>query len=172
VSRVLVLNATYEALCLVSTKRAIVLMVTEKADLIVSTGNDIRSASLTVAEPSIVRLNSYVSVPRTPRIALSRRAIFARDNYTCQYCGAPAENIDHVIPRSRGGLHVWENVVASCKPCNSRKEDRLLSESNFVLRKAPAPPKGRAWAISLGVVRPEWVPYLGGSVQSQSARIA
>ncbi len=171
-SRVLVLNATYEALCLVSTKRAVVLVVTDKADLVSGTGNVIHSARLMLDEPSIVRLVTYVNVPRSPRIALSRRAIFARDNYACQYCGAPAENIDHVIPRSRGGLHIWENVVASCKTCNSRKEDRFLSETNFVLRSAPAQPKGRAWAISLGAIRPEWQPYLEPSTHRHDVRIA
>ena len=109
-SRVLVLNATYEALCLVSTKRAVVLVVTDKADLVSGTGNVIHSARLMLDEPSIVRLVTYVNVPRSPRIALSRRAIFARDNYACQYCGAPAENIDHVIPRSRGGLQTYLHI--------------------------------------------------------------
>ncbi len=171
-SRVLVLNATYEALCLVSIKRAVVLVVTDKADIVSGTGNEIHSARVTLDEPSIVKLVSYVSVPRSPRIALSRRAIFARDNYSCQYCGAPAENIDHVIPRSRGGLHIWENVVASCKTCNSRKEDRFLSETNFVLRRVPTQPKGRAWAISLGAIRPEWRPYLEQPNRYHDARTA
>ncbi len=171
-SRVLVLNATYEALCLVSTKRAVVLVVTDKADLVTATGSIVRSERLTLDEPSIVRLVTYVNVPRSPRIALSRRAIFARDEHTCQYCGAPAENIDHVIPRSRGGLHVWENVVASCKMCNSRKEDRFLSETNFVLRRTPSQPKGRAWAICLGSIRPEWRPYLEPHGREQDMRIA
>lgn len=171
-SRVLVLNATYEALCVVSLNRAVSLVVTEKADIVTSTGGIIRSAYLSFDEPSIVRLFSYVHVPRSPRIALSRRAIFARDDYMCQYCGAPAENIDHVIPKSRGGLHSWDNVVASCKSCNARKEDRFLSETNFELRRLPSQPKGRAWSISLGHVPTDWRPFLGANFHDSNAQIA
>ena len=67
--------------------------------------------------------------------------MFARDGHRCQYCGAAAENIDHVVPRSRGGTHTWENVVAACRPCNTRKEDRLLHESGLELRGKPSAPK-------------------------------
>ena len=88
-------------------------------------------------EPSVVRLAYYVKVPYQARIALNRRAVFARDGHRCQYCGASAENIDHVIPRSRGGPHAWDNVVAACRPCNSRKRDRLLEESGMKLRRKP-----------------------------------
>ena len=87
--------------------------------------------------PSVIRLHHFVRVPHRNRVPLSRRAVFARDGHRCQYCNRAAENIDHVVPRSRGGTHAWDNVVASCRSCNARKEDRLLSEAGLRLR-APA----------------------------------
>ena len=125
--RALVLNASYEPLCVVSTRRALMLVLDEKAELLHATDGQFRSARATVPEPSVVRLAHFIKVPYRARIALNRRAVFARDGHRCQYCGKPAENIDHVVPRSRGGTHSWDNVVAACRPCNTRKEDRLLS---------------------------------------------
>ena len=87
--------------------------------------------------------------------------MFVRDGHRCQYCGANAENIDHIVPRSRGGEHVWENVVAACRPCNTRKEDRLLHEVGFVLRRKPMAPRELTWVIvAVGTVHPHWEPYL------------
>ncbi|HVM09247.1 MAG TPA: HNH endonuclease [Acidimicrobiales bacterium] len=161
-SRALVLNATYEPLCVVATKRALVLVIDDKAELVADTGRAFHSARAAFAEPSIVRLLAYVKVPYRNRVALNRRAIFLRDNHRCQYCGAAAENIDHVVPRSRGGTHSWENVVAACRPCNARKEDRFLHETHMRLRRSPAAPIGRAWMLlAMGGLRPEWEPYLG-----------
>lgn len=160
-SGVLVLNASYEALCVVPTRRAVSLMVVGKAELLESTGALWHSARLAFEEPSVIRLRAYVKVPAIRRIAPTRRAIFARDQYRCQYCGAPAENIDHIVPRSRGGQHTWDNVVASCRSCNARKRDSLLSETSFRLRSVPRTPRGRTSAIRLfGMVREEWAPYL------------
>src|SRR5262249_59343488 len=130
-----------------------------------STENVYRSERRTVPEPSVVRLCYYVKVPYQARVALNRRAVFARDKNQCQYCGAAAENIDHVIPRSKGGLHTWENVVAACRPCNTRKEDRLLHESGLTLRRRPAAPKELTWVIvAVGSVHPHWEPYLGAAL--------
>lgn len=171
-SRALVLNATYEALCVISTHRAIVLVLDERADLVEGAGSVFHSPSIDLEVPSVIRLRQYIKVPIFPRIALSKRAIFARDHYTCQYCGQPAENVDHIVPRSRGGPHTWENVVASCKPCNARKEDRLLTETNFVLRSHPTQPRGRAWVISIGPTRPEWSLYLRRGVLREESRSA
>ena len=162
---VLVLNASYEALCVVSIHRAIGLLVTEKAETLKSTHRLIRSSRVALPEPSVIKLRYYVKVPAVRRVSPTRRAIFARDHYRCQYCGEPAENIDHIVPKSRGGLHSWENVVASCRQCNSRKRDRLLAETNFVLRAQPRVPRGRTSAIALlGLVRDEWEQYLDGTV--------
>ena len=158
---VLVLNVSYEALCVVSTHRAIGLLMVEKAEIVTGTGRMLRSSRMDFAEPSVVKLTYYVNVPQIRRIALTKRAIFARDHYRCQYCGASAENVDHVVPKSRGGPHSWDNVVAACRSCNSRKRDRLLSETNFVLRTEPRAPAGRGWSIAVrGGVRDEWTPYL------------
>src|ERR1700687_2205199 len=108
-SGALVLNATYEPLCVVSTRRALMLVLDAKAELLHSTDRTFHSARHHFAEPSVVRLCYFVRVPYQARVALNRRAIFVRDNHRCQYCNAPAENIDHVIPRSKGGPHTWEN---------------------------------------------------------------
>lgn len=160
-SRALVLNVSYEALGVVSTRRALGLVLSGKAHSVHEGHEVFRSEHIRFNAPSVVRLNYFVKVPYPTRVALNKRSVFARDNYTCQYCGAPAENIDHVIPRSKGGEHCWENVVASCKACNSKKEDRLLSETNFVLRKMPMAPKGKSWIHLLGAVNDDWVPYVG-----------
>jgi 5-methylcytosine-specific restriction endonuclease McrA len=161
-SRALVLNASFEPLCVVATRRALVLVLDDKAELVAATGRSFHSARATFPEPSVVRLVTYVRVPYRTRVALNRRAIFLRDGHRCQYCGAAAENIDHVVPRSRGGVHAWDNVVAACRPCNARKEDRLLSEvTSMRLRRPPQAPTGRVWMLlAMGGMRPEWRQYL------------
>ncbi|HUQ39942.1 MAG TPA: HNH endonuclease [Acidimicrobiales bacterium] len=161
-SRALVLNASYEPLCVVSTRRALVLVLDDKAEMVKATDKQFRSEKLALPEPSVVRLAHYVRVPYQTRIALNRRAVFARDDHRCQYCGSAAENIDHVVPRSRGGTHTWDNVVAACRPCNTRKEDRLLSETSLQLRHPPRVPRERTWIlVATGGHRPDWEPYLG-----------
>jgi 5-methylcytosine-specific restriction endonuclease McrA len=116
---------------------------------------------VTVPVPSVIRLRHYVRVPYRSVVPLSRRAVFARDGHRCQYCDRAAENIDHVVPRSRGGPHAWENVVASCRACNSRKEDRLLSEAGLRLPHPPREPKANLWIVaSAGSIDPDWEPYL------------
>jgi len=164
VSRALVLNATYEPLCVVPTRRALMLVLAAKAEVLHPGEGVFRSERVALPEPSVVRLSYYVKVPYQARVALNRRAVFARDGHRCQYCGASAENIDHVIPKSRGGRHAWDNVVAACRPCNSRKRDRLLEESGMKLRRTPAIPRERAWVlVASGSVRPDWEQYLGAA---------
>jgi 5-methylcytosine-specific restriction endonuclease McrA len=160
-TRALVLNATYEPLCVVSARRAVVLVLGEKADVLHDSGQAMHSARMTVPIPSVIRLRYFVKVPFARRASLNRRAVFARDDSRCQYCAAPAESIDHVVPRSRGGEHVWENVVAACRPCNARKRDRMLSETTMVLRRRPAAPRELTWvAVAVGAVPTHWTPYL------------
>ncbi|HKE98557.1 MAG TPA: HNH endonuclease [Actinomycetes bacterium] len=160
--RALVLNASYQPLCVVPARRAVVLVLKEKADILVEGGKLVRGATLTLQSPSVIRLRYFVKVPIRARAALSRRAVFVRDDHACQYCGANAENVDHVIPRSRGGKHVWENVVAACRRCNSRKEDRLPHEVGFRLRREPRAPREMLWiVIAVGRIEPGWEPYLG-----------
>ena len=161
-SRALVLNATYEPLCVVPTRRALLLVLQAKAVPLAATGRVFHSARVSVPEPSVVRLSYFVRVPHLAHVALSRRAIFARDGHRCQYCGAQAENIDHIVPRSKGGPHAWDNVVAACRRCNARKRDHMLEETGMKLRHQPSAPRGRQWALAaLGAVLPDWEPYLG-----------
>ena len=136
-ARSLLLNASFEPLCVVSSRRAVVLVLKDKAEIVHRNGAEFRSERRTVPVPSVIRLVHFVRVPYRATAPLSRRAVFARDHHRCQYCGSNAENLDHIVPRSRGGPHTWENVVASCRGCNARKEDRLLSECGMVLRRAP-----------------------------------
>jgi len=160
-SKALVLNATYEPLCVVPVRRAVVLVLKEKAEVLHATERTLHSERTAMPAPSVIRLTHFVKVPYRARAALNRRAVFARDDNRCQYCGAAAENIDHVIPRSRGGLHVWENVVAACRPCNTRKRDRLLSETTMTLRRRPGVPRELTWvAVAVGSVPSLWEPYL------------
>jgi 5-methylcytosine-specific restriction endonuclease McrA len=164
VTRALVLNATYEPLCVVPARRALVLVLDAKAELVHATDRVFHSERMAVPEPSVVRLQYFVKVPYQARVALNRRAVFARDGHRCQYCGAAAENLDHIVPRSKGGPHTWENVVAACRPCNTRKEDRLLHETGLKLRRKPFAPKERGWVlVAAGLVQPDWAPYLGSS---------
>jgi len=162
VARALLLNASYEPLCVVSARRAVVLVLKEKAEVLHRNGAEFRSERRAVPVPSVIRLNHFVRVPFRAVVPLSRRAVFARDGGRCQYCGRTAENLDHVIPKSRGGLHSWENVVASCRGCNARKEDRLLSECGMVLRRMPiAPHASMSFLAHAGAVDPTWHVYLG-----------
>jgi 5-methylcytosine-specific restriction endonuclease McrA len=166
----LVLNASYEPLCVVSSRRALMLILDEKAEMLHTTERLYRAARVAFAEPSVVRLWHYVKVPYHARISLNRRAVFARDNHRCQYCGASAENIDHVIPKSRGGTHSWDNVVASCRPCNSRKRDRSPEESGMRLHRVPTAPRQRTWIlVASGTIRSDWEPYLVSASASLSA---
>jgi 5-methylcytosine-specific restriction endonuclease McrA len=160
--RSLVLNATHEPLAVVAAKRAVVLVLKEKAEILESNGMVFRSQFLEIPAPSVVRLNYFVKVPYRARASLTRRAVFARDEWACQYCGGPAENVDHVLPRSLGGTHTWENVVASCRRCNARKENRLHHEVGLRLRRRPYAPRD-GLRLSLGRLEPEWEPYLARS---------
>jgi 5-methylcytosine-specific restriction endonuclease McrA len=113
----------------------------------------------------VVRLLRFVRVPFTRRRSLNRRAVFARDDHQCQYCGAPADSLDHVVPRSRGGDHTWENVVAACSRCNAVKRDRLLHETSMRLRHTPRAPKPGTWLLLADRSVPgPWLPYLDPAV--------
>jgi 5-methylcytosine-specific restriction endonuclease McrA len=157
--RALVLNASDQPLAVVPARRAVVLVLKDKAEVIASNGMLFRSARLEIEAPSVVRLRYFVKVPYRAHAALTRRGVFARDEWTCQYCGAGAENVDHVIPRSRGGEHTWENVVASCRRCNSKKENRLPAEVGLHLFRKPYAPRD-GFRLSLGNLEPSWEPYL------------
>ena len=157
--RALVLNATEQPLAVVPARRAVVLVLKEKADVVRNNGMIFRSEHLTIEAPSVVRLRYFVHVPLRAHTALTRRGVFARDAWTCQYCGRAAENVDHVLPRSRGGEHTWENVVAACRSCNSRKEDRTPDEAGMDLLRSPFIPSD-GFKLSLGRLESGWEDYL------------
>jgi 5-methylcytosine-specific restriction endonuclease McrA len=158
----LLLNATYEPLCVVSSRRAIVLVLAEKAEPVDSASDVVHAEMISLAVPVVARLTRYVRVPFPASVPLSRRAVFTRDGQTCVYCGGSATSIDHVVPRSRGGTHTWDNVVAACRRCNHTKADRSLAELGWSLPHPPRTPSGAAWRL-LGTrtVDPRWREWLG-----------
>ena len=165
--RVLLLNVTYEPLTTVGLKRAVCLVLCDKAEIVHhdTGGLLLHSATVAIATPSVIRLRRYVRIPQRNRVPLTRAALMRRDNYKCAYCGRHAETIDHVLPRSRGGQHAWENCVASCTMCNHRKADRLLDELGWSLPVAPAVPRGAHWRL-IGAQYdgdPQWETYLGAT---------
>ncbi|MER3410823.1 MAG: endonuclease, partial [Thermoleophilia bacterium] len=160
---VLVLNATYEPLNVCSLRRAHVLVCKGRAEVVEALDRPLRSADHCYPWPHVIRLLSYVHVPRAVRRRISRRALFARDGWACAYCGKRGARLtlDHVIPRSRGGASVWENVVASCAPCNLRKGNRLLEEAAMALRTTPRPPAPSLFIeLATPKLPPSWRPYL------------
>lgn len=167
-SRTLVLNATYEALGLISRKRAICLVLADKAVVVEQSEMSYRSVSTSMPAPTIVRLKYFVKVPYRARTPLTRRAVLTRDHNECGYCGKHATTIDHIVPRSRwkgpGSANVWENVVACCRNCNATKDNKLLSELGWTLRIKPYQPSGTRWLIlGLAELEPSWGPYLDGA---------
>lgn len=161
----LVLNTTYEPISVVSARRAVVLVLNQKASVVASGSGCLHSERTTIDVPSVVRLVRYVKVPHHRKAPPTRRAILARDRHTCQYCSAPAESIDHVLPRSRGGTNAWENVVACCRRCNVRKADRLPHEIGLNLSRSPKPPWRFGWVYASAgpSVDPHWLQFLGVS---------
>ena len=139
---VLVLNQNYQPLNVCNVKRAFVLIARGKAELTVNGRGYIRSVSESFALPSVIRLQHMVRRPIVQR-RLSRRAVFHRDKATCQYCGKQTRSLtlDHIVPRSRGGPHVWENVVSACIPCNHRKAGATPREANMKLLRMPGAPR-------------------------------
>ena len=140
--QVLVLNASFEPLNVCSLRRAHVLVFKGKAEVVEELDRPLCSAAARFPWPHVIRLLSYVRVPRIVQRKISRRALFARDGWRCVYCGSASGRLtlDHVIPRSRGGGSDWENVVTSCAPCNLRKGNRLLHEVQMELAHPPRPP--------------------------------
>lgn len=141
-SPVLVLNQNYQPLNVCNARRAIVLLGRGKAELLVNGRGHVRTVSQLVPVPSVIRLMYMVKRPLVRR-RLSRRAVFYRDGFRCQYCGKDTKDLtlDHIIPRSRGGPHLWENVVSACIPCNHRKAGLLLEEAKMKLLKEPKAPR-------------------------------
>ncbi len=160
-SSTLVLNATFEPIGVIPGRRAVVLALGQKVDVLAESDARMRSERCSIAMPSVVRLRYFVKVPYRRQTPVTRKAIFGRDNGRCQYCNQKAENIDHVVPRSRGGRHIWTNVVACCRRCNSTKSNHLLKHTALKLRSAPQPPADLAWIrVAAGAIPAAWNPYL------------
>jgi 5-methylcytosine-specific restriction endonuclease McrA len=165
VGDVLVLNATYEPLNVVSVKRAIVLLLKEKAELVEAAEAMLRSESFSLPVPLVIRLVYFVKIPRRISLPVTRRGVLSRDHYTCQYCGATPSRknltVDHVIPRSRGGKTTWENVVTACDKCNGRKGNRTPTEAGLKLLTQPERPRYLAIAsLSSVEARQVWGKYI------------
>ncbi len=162
---VLVLNANYEPLNVCDMRRAIGLILTGKAEMVANGRGYIRTARLSYPRPSVIRLEHIVHRPR-PRVKLTKREIFRRDNYTCQYCGRQAAHltIDHIIPRHRGGQHRWDNLVTACAACNRRKGGHLVAEANMHLkRQAVEPPATASYLFGRHASdNEEWRKYIEG----------
>ena len=161
--QVLVLNASYEPLNVCSLRRAHVLVYKGKAEVVEELDRPLCSATRKFAWPHVIRLMHYVRVPRIVQRKISRRALFARDGWRCVYCGTTGGRLtlDHVIPRSRGGESIWENVVTSCAPCNLRKGNRLLHEIHMELPHAPRVPAPVLFIrLAASSIPTSWQPYL------------
>ncbi|RMH23256.1 MAG: HNH endonuclease [Gemmatimonadetes bacterium] len=154
----LALNASFEPLTIIPSRRAIRLVLDRKAEIIeVDDSRAFRSARDSFPCPTVIRLVRYVHVPRRFRRQVTNTFLFARDEYTCQYCGRPRHQLkgrqfltrDHIVPISRGGLNTWDNVVTACSPCNNRKGNRLPAEAGMRLLTEPREPNyvQLVWAV-------------------------
>lgn len=166
---VLVLNQNYEPLHICNARRALVLVLGGKAEVLQEDADvHLHSASDAFTVPSVVRMMYLVRRPR-PRVKLTRREIFLRDHHTCQYCGKATHDltIDHVTPKSRGGTHTWENLVSACKECNHRKGGRTPEEARMRMKRAPFEPHaGAYYAIQRRLTerpRHDWMPFIPGA---------
>ena len=162
---VLVLNANFEPINVCSTRRAVGLLLAGKADMVVNGRGHIKTVKQVIPRPSIIRLEMQIHRPR-PRVKLTRREVFRRDNYTCQYCGRREVNltVDHVIPRHMGGQHIWTNLVAACSFCNHHKGGRKVDEAHMRLMHIPKePPANASYIFGRHLTdNGEWEPYISG----------
>lgn len=161
---VLVLNLNYVPVNVCTVRRAIVLLAKGKAELLERRAESerIRTFSAALNAPSIIRLVYLVKRPFAPR-RLSKKEVFLRDHYTCQYCGQRSQQLtlDHVVPRRQHGPHTWDNVVAACGRCNLDKAGRTPEEANMKLRRIPTAPQPNPYRILENrVIRDEWRPYI------------
>lgn len=162
--RVLVLNASYEPINVCTMRRATVLVLKERAEVLERREGSVRAEKLQIDRPCVIRLIRYVRIPRdVHRRKITRKAVLARDAYTCQYCGREQTGltVDHVVPRSRGGSSAWDNIVAACAPCNRKKGNRLPTEASMPLRRAPKAPGPNVFIrIASPRVPDAWEQYL------------
>jgi 5-methylcytosine-specific restriction endonuclease McrA len=149
----LALNASYEPLVMLPVQRAVRLVLEGRAELVEAHGTRvIRSAGRELPYPQVIRLVRYVYVPRRMRRGVTNTILFARDGYTCAYCGRHRDRLrarehltrDHVLPQCRftrrGDANTWDNCVTACSSCNNRKADRTPAEAGMTLRTVPTEP--------------------------------
>ncbi len=164
----LVLNATYEPINVCTVRRATVLLLKARAEVVERSDELLHSEWLELQRPVVIRLVTYVRIPREiHRRKITRKAVLARDSWTCQYCGSQRSGltVDHVIPRSRGGESVWDNIVAACAPCNRRKGNRLPREIKMHPASKPKAPGPNVFIrIAAPRVPASWEPYLAGGL--------
>lgn len=155
---VLVLNQNYEPLSVCPVRRAIVLVLRGKAEIVEAGRGVIHSATRSFPLPSVIRLLEFIRRPR-PKVRLTRREVFERDGWQCQYCGKHTRDLtlDHVVPRHRGGTHTWENLVSACRACNHRKAGRTPQEARMQLLRQPTKPR-------VSIYHP-FIPYLDGRIE-------
>ncbi len=162
---VLVLNANFEPLHVSNTRRALGLLFSGKAEVILNGRGIIHTTSDRFGIPSIIRLSHMIRRPR-PRVNLTKREIMRRDHFTCQYCGRNVGDltIDHIVPRHAGGRHTWLNVVTACQACNRRKGGRTPEQANMPLHRSPFEPSASAlYRFNRYLnLRGEWEAYLTG----------
>ncbi|MGE5222709.1 MAG: HNH endonuclease [Omnitrophica WOR_2 bacterium] len=162
---VLVLNANFEPINVCNTRRAVGLIISGKAMLVLNGRGEIKTVSRSYPRPSIIRLERMVRRPR-PRVKLTKREILRRDDYTCQYCGQRSSSltIDHIIPRHMGGQHCWENLVTACPSCNHRKGGRTIDQAQMRLLHSPKEPPTNAHYIFARHLKDntEWLPFVDG----------
>ena len=160
--KTLVLNAGYEPLAVVSFRRALVLVLNQKATVLEGSADaKVHSANNEFELPSVILLSRYVRIPGSRNIPVSRRGVLRRDGHRCAYCKRSANTIDHVQPKSRGGSDSWENLVACCLRCNNKKGDKTLAEIGWELNYTPKMPHGSAWNVrGAERVEPQWENYL------------
>ena len=162
--RVLVLNASYEPINVCTVRRAAVLILKNRAEVLERGDWALHAESLTLPRPVVIRLLTYVRIPRDAhRRKITRRAVFARDRWTCQYCGHERGNltVDHVIPRSKGGPSTWENIVTCCAPCNRRKGDRLPAQTGMRPARRPKAPNPTIFIhVAAPSIPAAWEQYL------------
>jgi 5-methylcytosine-specific restriction endonuclease McrA len=140
--------------------RAVTLVLEGDADIVEATGATLRSETITLEAPAVIRVRRVVN-PWRSKLILSRRRVLARDRHTCVYCGAAADTIDHIRPVSRGGKNEWTNLVAACRRCNCRKADRTIEEAGMHLSSSPIEPRGvAALRLGLQVEHPSWENWL------------
>ncbi len=144
---VVVLNADYQYINSISWQKAICLLYKDKAETIKKSAKIVYNESKThsFVIPVVIRLIKYVKQVYQNKIPYSKRGVFIRDGYVCQYCGDELirsnATIDHIVPKAKGGKTSWKNCVCSCKKCNNLKGDKNLYDTQFVLKSTPKRPK-------------------------------